>query len=85
MILNVPITNVIWEFKGVDDGYLFYEDIYWRKLSIDKASVCEYAYNNSMEKVSINNNEYIFDVRNMIMFIGIDSFISPDIPIRRSY
>ena len=77
-------TNVIWEFKGIDDGYYLKNDIYWNQLSVTNASACEYAYQNNIEGISTHEGEYQFDLINMVMYINTSEFISPYVKIRRS-
>ena len=84
MSVTIEPTNVIWDFKGFDDGYTFKEDNNWRRLSLMNSSACEYAYQNNIEEISTHEGEYHFDLINMVMYINTSEFISPYVRIRRS-
>ena len=84
--MNIIITpkNVIWEFQGIDDGYVFQKNLNWNKLSLINSSACEYAYQNNIDMISTHEGEYHFDLIKMEMYVNTTEFISPFIKIRRS-
>ena len=75
MSVTIEPTNVIWDFKGFDDGYTFKEDNNWRRLSLMNSSACEYAYQNNIEEVKnaldlFNNSTYSTTIINRIPLQG---------------
>ena len=84
MVVYIEPTDVIWNYKGYDDGTLAYPTNYWSILSPYQTAACEYAYQNNIDEISIKNNEYVFDIKNNFMYINDVEMIFQPIPIKRS-
>ena len=84
MVVYINPTDVIWHFKGYDNGVLAYVTPEWNDLSKFHAAACEYAYQNNLEEISIKDGEYLFDLKNNLMFIFGEELLFQPIPIKRS-
>ena len=84
MALYINPTDVIWHYKGYDNGIVSYVTPYWNDLPEFSTAACEYAYLNNIEEISIKNGEYLFDLKNNLMFIFDEEMLFQPIPIKRS-
>ena len=84
MVLHIRSTNVIWHYKGYDDGILVHVTPEWNDLPKVLCTVCEYAYQHNIEEISTKNGEYLFDLKKNLMFIYSDELLFEPIPIKRS-
>tara|TARA_B100000524_G_scaffold345417_1_gene244000 strand:+ start:1886 stop:2143 length:258 start_codon:yes stop_codon:yes gene_type:complete len=84
MNIIVNESPVIWIYEGYDDGELFEKDTIWRNLSSINSAACEYAYQTKLDRISTNNGEYIFDIKNSLMYLNSRAYISPYLRIKRT-